>query len=170
MYGGDALYQVGDNIFYPMHGAGKITAIEEKEVSGEMIQYYIINMINDNMKVMIPKNKISKTNIRPVTDLDTVKEIGEMIDTLESDKNLSWKKRNKVNNDMIKTGSLKACAEVIYGLSNMQREEKLNSSERSQLKQAQGFLMSELKLVEGMNSDKKDRFIARLTEDHAGIS
>ena len=122
------------------------------------------------MKVMIPKNKISKTNIRPVTDLETVKEIADMIDTVESDKNLPWKKRNKVNNDMIKSGSLKACAEVIYGLSNMKREEKLNSSERSQLKQAQAFLMSELKLVEGLSSDKKDRFLSRLTEEPAEIS
>lgn len=153
-----------------MHGAGKITAIEEKEVAGEKLQYYIIKMINDNMKVMIPKNKISKTNIRPVTDLETVKEIADMIDTVESDKNLPWKKRNKVNNDMIKSGSLKACAEVIYGLSNMKREEKLNSSERSQLKQAQAFLMSELKLVEGLSSDKKDRFLSRLTEEPAEIS
>ena len=153
-----------------MHGAGKITAIEEKEVAGEKLQYYIIKMINDNMKVMIPKNKISKTNIRPVTDLETVKEIADMIDTVESDKDLPWKKRNKVNNDMIKSGSLKACAEVIYGLSNMKREEKLNSSERSQLKQAQAFLMSELKLVEGLSSDKKDRFLSRLTEEPAEIS
>lgn len=164
------MYQVGDSIFYPMHGAGKITAIEEKEVAGEKLQYYIIKMINDNMKVMIPKNKISKTNIRPVTDLETVKEIADMIDTVESDKDLPWKKRNKVNNDMIKSGSLKACAEVIYGLSNMKREEKLNSSERSQLKQAQAFLMSELKLVEGLSSDKKDRFLSRLTEEPAEIS
>src|SRR5699024_11265311 len=73
------------------------------------------------------KNKISKTNIRPVTDLETVKEIADMIDTVESDKDLPWKKRNKVNNDMIKSGSLKACAEVIYGLSKMKREEKMNS-------------------------------------------
>ncbi|WP_462420583.1 CarD family transcriptional regulator [Salinicoccus sp. Marseille-QA3877] len=164
------MYQVGDNIFYPMHGAGKITAIEEKEVSGEKQKYYIINMINDNMQVMIPKNKISKTNIRPITDLETVKEIAKMIGTVESDKDLSWKKRNKLNNDMIKTGSLKACAEVIYGLSSMKREEKLNSSERNQLKQAQSFLMSELKLVEGLNSDKKDRFISKLTEDQKIIS
>lgn len=164
------MYQVGDNIFYPMHGAGKITAIEEKEVSGEKQKYYIINMINDNMQVMIPKNKISKTNIRPITDLETVKEIAKMIGTVESNKDLSWKKRNKLNNDMIKTGSLKACAEVIYGLSSMKREEKLNSSERNQLKQAQSFLMSELKLVEGLNSDKKDRFISKLTEDQKIIS
>lgn len=164
------MYQVGDNIFYPMHGAGQITAIEEKEVAGEILQYYIINMINDNMKVMIPKNKISKTNIRPVTDLDTVKEIARMIDKVEADKDLTWKKRNKLNNDMIKSGSLKACAEVIYGLSNMQREQKLNSSERTQLKQAQAFLMSELKLVEGMNNDRKERFLSRLTEDKKEVS
>src|SRR5699024_3118267 len=142
-----------------MRGAGQITAIEEKEVAGELLQYYIIKMINYNRKVMIRKNKISTTNMRPVTELDTRKENARMIDKVEADKDLTWKKRNKLNNDMIKSGSLKACAEVIYGLSNMQREQKLNSSERTQLKQAQAFLMSELKLVEGMNNDRKERFL-----------
>lgn len=34
-YGGDYLYQVGDKVFYPMHGAGIIETIEEKEVAGK---------------------------------------------------------------------------------------------------------------------------------------
>ena len=29
------MFQIGDNIVYPMHGAGIIEAIEEKEFSGE---------------------------------------------------------------------------------------------------------------------------------------
>ncbi|SOC38243.1 CarD family transcriptional regulator [Salinicoccus kekensis] len=164
------MYLVGDNIFYPMHGAGRIDAIEEKEVSGEKRQYYIIHMIDDNMKVMIPKEKVSKSNIRPVTDIDTVKEIIMMIETEESDKDLPWKQRLKANEDRIKSGSLKACVEVVHALMHMQKEEKLNSSEKRLLKQAQKFLMSELKLVEGMDKDKKDQFISRLTEDRKAIS
>ena len=38
----DYLFQIGDNIVYPMQGAGIIKAIEEKEISGEKQQYYVI--------------------------------------------------------------------------------------------------------------------------------
>jgi len=164
------LYQVGDNIFYPMHGAGKIKAIEEKEVGGEMRQYYVINMAIDDMRIMIPKKTISKTNIRPVTDLDTVKEVAAQIDKEDTDNDLPWKRRHKANTDKIKTGDLKDCVEVIYGLLRMKKEDKLNSSEKRLLNQAKDFLLSELKLVEGMTKEKKDKFLTRLTKDLVAIS
>lgn len=164
------MYQIGDNIFYPMHGAGRIDAIEEKEIAGEKRHYYIIHMIDDNMKVMIPKERVSNLNIRPVTDLETVKQILTMLGEAESDEDLSWKVRHKANEDMIKTGDLDACVDVVHSLLRIQREEKLNSSEKRQLRQAEKFLMSELKLIEGMNKDKKDEFISRLREDHRKVS
>lgn len=169
-HGGDTLYQVGDHIFYPMHGAGEIKAIEEKEVAGKTQLYYIIKMLIGDMKVMIPKKKIAKTNIRPVTDLDDLKEIATMVETLESDKDLTWKKRYNANMDKIKSGELESCVEVVYGLLRMQKEDKLNSSEKRMLNRAKEFLMSELKLVEGMNKNIKDKFLSRLTENHSLVS
>ena len=50
----DYLFQIGDNIVYPMHGAGIIKAIEEKEIAGEKQQYYVIKMLGSNMELMIP--------------------------------------------------------------------------------------------------------------------
>ena len=61
----DYLFQIGDNIVYPMHGAGIIKAIEEKEISGEKQQYYVIKMSIGNMQVMIPTGKILSSSIRP---------------------------------------------------------------------------------------------------------
>lgn len=164
------MYQVGDHIFYPMHGAGEIKAIEEKEIAGKTQPYYIIDMLIGNLRVMIPKKKMSKTNIRPVTDLDTVKEIAMKLETQESDKSLTWKKRYNANVDKIKSGKLQACVEVVYGLLCMQREDKLNTSEKRMLKRAKKLLISELKLVEGMNKNIKEKLLSRLTEDHTAIS
>ncbi len=53
----DYLFQIGDNIVYPMHGAGIIKAIEEKEISGDKQQYYVIKMLIGNMQVMILRVK-----------------------------------------------------------------------------------------------------------------
>ena len=35
------MYAIGDKILYPMHGAGIVETIEEKEILGELRQYYI---------------------------------------------------------------------------------------------------------------------------------
>lgn len=163
------MYRVGDHVFYPMHGAGKVKAIEEKEIAGETKQYYIIDMLIGNLRVMIPKKKISKTNIRPVTDLDSLKKIASKFETRESGKTLTWRQRYNANMDKIKSGKLQACVEVVYDLLRMQREDKLNSSEKRMLNRAKEFLMSELKLVEGMNKNIKEKFLSRLTEDRAAI-
>lgn len=169
-YGGDCLFQVGDNIFYPMHGAGIIKSVEEKEILGEKQQYYIIKMLIDNMKVMIPTGKISNSSIRPVTDLAAVKRIANMFQHRESDELLPWKKRHKLNMDKIKTGKLQASAEVARGLIRMKKEKKLNSSEKRMLNKVHDFLISELNLVEGIKENQIERFMLTLTQDNAYIS
>ncbi|HPL16230.1 MAG TPA: CarD family transcriptional regulator, partial [Spirochaetota bacterium] len=48
------MFKVGDNIVYPMHGVGRIEAIEKKVILGKRSEYYIITILNSGMKVMIP--------------------------------------------------------------------------------------------------------------------
>lgn len=119
-------------------------------------------MLIGDMKVMIPKSKIEKSSIRHVTDLDSLKDIANMFEEDELDELLPWKKRQKVNMDKIKTGKTEACAEVIHDLIRVKKEDKLNSSERKMLKKAREFLLSELKLVEGINEKFIEKFLSRL--------
>lgn len=37
------MFHVGDKVVYPMHGAGIIESIEEKEILGEVRSYYVMN-------------------------------------------------------------------------------------------------------------------------------
>ena len=48
------MFEVGDKVVYPMHGAGIIESIEEKEILGEKKKYYVMKMPFGEMKVMIP--------------------------------------------------------------------------------------------------------------------
>ncbi|WP_306636382.1 CarD family transcriptional regulator, partial [Bacillus toyonensis] len=100
------MFQIGDNIVYPMHGAGIIEAIEEKEFSGEKQQYYVIKMSINNMQVMIPTGKMLSSNIRPVIDILELTHIIQIFQHGESDELLPWKQRHKVNTDKIKTGEI----------------------------------------------------------------
>ncbi len=44
MKGVTCMFNVGDKIVYPMHGAGVIDAIEEKDILGEKQAYYILKL------------------------------------------------------------------------------------------------------------------------------
>jgi CarD family transcriptional regulator len=71
----NSLFQIGDKIVYPMHGAGVIEIIEEREILGEKQQYYVIKMPITNMQIMVPVEKASNVGIRPVVDMFTLEKI-----------------------------------------------------------------------------------------------
>ena len=154
----DYLFQIGENIIYPMHGAGIIKAIEEKEISGEKQQYYVIKMLIGNMQVMIPTGKILSLSIRPVTDIIALKRIIHIFQHGESDRLLPWKQRYKVNTDKIKTGKIQECAEVVRDLMRMKKEKALNTSEKKMLDNAHEFLISELGLIKGITENQIKSF------------
>jgi CarD family transcriptional regulator len=154
----DYLFQIGDNIVYPMHGVGVIKAIEEMEISGEKQQYYVIKMLIGNMQVMIPTGKILSSSIRPVTDIIALKHIIHIFHLGETDRLLPWKQRYKVNTDKIKTGKIQECTEVVRDLMCMKKEKTLNTSEKKMLDNAHKFLMSELGLIKGITENQIKSF------------
>ncbi|AFU14214.1 transcription factor YdeB [Bacillus toyonensis] len=154
----DYLFQIGDNIVYPMQGAGIIKAIEEKEIAGKKQQYYVIKMSANNMEIMIPEGKILNSNIRPVTDITALIHIIDIFQHGESDRLLTWKQRYKVNTDKIKTGKMQEGAEVVRDLMRIQKEKALNASEKKMLDNAHEFLISELGLIEGITENQIKSF------------
>lgn len=154
----DCLFQIGDNIVYPMQGAGIIKAIEEKEIAGKKQQYYVIKMSASNMEIMIPEGKILSSNIRPVTDITALIHIIDIFQHGESDRLLTWKQRYKLNTDKIKTGKMQEGAEVVRDLMRIQKEKALNASEKKMLDNAHEFLISELGLIEGITENQIKSF------------
>ncbi|WP_242270616.1 CarD family transcriptional regulator [Bacillus cereus group sp. BfR-BA-01425] len=152
------MFQIGDNIVYPMQGAGIIKAIEEKEITGKKQQYYVIKMSASNMEIMIPEGKILNSNIRPVTDITALIHIIDIFQHGESDRLLTWKQRYKVNTDKIKTGKMQEGAEVVRDLMRIQKEKALNASEKKMLDNAHEFLISELGLIEGITENQIKSF------------
>lgn len=152
------LFQIGENIIYPMHGTGIIKAVEEKEILGEKQQCYVIKMSIGNVQITIPKDKILSSSIRPVTDLIELKHIIHIFQHGESDVLLPWRQRYKVNTDKVKTGKILECAEVVRDLMRMKEEKALNTSEKEMLSSAHQFLISELGLIKGITEHQIKSF------------
>ncbi len=152
------MFQIGDHIVHPALGAGEIKAIEEKEISGEIQTYFIIDMAKGKMELMVPKGKIDSLGVRPITELSALKAIINIYQNGEFDRTLVWKQRFKMNSEKIKTGQLKENAEVVRDLMCLQKEKVLNGSEKKMLLDAHDFLISEIELIEGISENQIKSF------------
>ena len=147
------MFNVGDNVFYPLHGAGEIVAIEDRLIFNERQSYYIIKMPGE-VKVMVPTAKAEEIGVRSIIDQETV---GKVINVLENDStemSMNWNKRYRDNMEKMKTGDIYEVADIVRNLSFKQKEKGLSTGEKKMLLNAKQILVSEIVLAE--SKDKKE--------------
>lgn len=146
-------FDVGDKVVYPMHGAGIIEAIEQKEVLGRDERYYIMRMPIGELRVMIPLKSGDELGLREVID---VKDVSKVFDVLKSEvtkMSQNWNRRFRANMEKIKTGDIYEVAGVVRNLAARDRERGLSTGERKMLENARQILISELVLAQNMEEE-----------------
>jgi len=141
------VFKIGDKVVYPMHGAGVIEAIEEKEVLGERRQYYILRLPVGDMKVMIPITNTKDVGLRQVVDGDGVQKVFRILSEQSTIMSTNWNRRYRANLEKIKSGNIYEVAEVVRNLIKRDKEKGLSSGERKMLENARQILVSELVLA-----------------------
>ena len=152
------MFNVGDKIVYPMHGAGTIDSIEEKDILGEKQSYYILRMPGE-VKVMIPTAKAEAVGVRNVIDKQSAEKV---IGILEQDETLmdkNWNKRYRDNMEKMKSGDIYQVADVVRNLSFKQKEKGLSTGEKKMLNNAKQILVSELVLAEHATEDEVEKLV-----------
>ncbi len=149
------MFSIGDKIFYPMHGAGIIEAIEEKEVLGEKRLYYIMSLSVGKMQVMIPTEKTSKLGIREIVNSSVMERVFHLLTSDgESERTVHPNQRYRNNMDKMKTGDIYEGAQVIRDLSNSSKKKPLGTSDKMMLNNARNILISELVLVQNLEEQQ----------------
>jgi CarD family transcriptional regulator len=147
------MYTIGDKVVYPVHGAGVIEAIEEKEILGELRRYYIMKMPLDDMKVMIPLDGMDQIGIREIINTKEVELVFAVLSAQITEMSANWNKRYRANMDRIKTGDIFEVAEVVRNLTLKDREKALSTGERKIMQNAKQVLLSELILATGREKE-----------------
>ena len=152
------MFSVGDKIVYPMHGAGTIDSIEEKDILGEKQSYYILKMPSD-VKVMIPTAKAEEVGVRNIIDKQSAEKVFKILGQDETEMDKNWNKRYRNNMDKMKSGDIYEVADVVRNLSFKQKEKGLSTGEKKMLLNAKQILVSELTLAENSNKDQMEELI-----------
>lgn len=162
------MYNVGDKVVYPVHGAGEVVAIERREVAGTARDYYILNMPFSGLRLSVPMSEAGRLGLRNLMserDAERVLAIlsGEVAAARFPEK---WNHRSRLLVDKIKAGDVCELAEVVKNLAERERARALATGEKRLFEQARDILLSELKLVEAQGSVKQrlGRAVADLEE------
>jgi CarD family transcriptional regulator len=141
-------FKVGDNAVYPGHGVGKVTAIEIKEILGNKQEFYMIQILETGMKIMIPKDNVASVGLRPIISREEAAKVISILKVTEVKvDNQTWNRRYREYMEKIKTGSVYEIAEVLRDLFLLKVDKELSFGERKMLDTARSLLMKELALA-----------------------
>jgi CarD family transcriptional regulator len=162
------VFNIGDRVVYPMHGAGVIEAIEEKEILGVRKKYYVMKLPVGEMKVMIPTDSILRVGLREVIDKGMIAEVFDVLRNHNGEMSSNWNRRYRDHLEKIKSGDILEVAEVVRNLTLRDREKGLSTGERKMLESARQILNSELLLVQGIDQTEIINALEGIFEDYPG--
>ncbi len=155
------MFNVGDHVVYPYHGAGTIRDIEEKEVLGKKLNYFVVYFPLNDVTLMLPEDRIQSSGLRKVIEENQLDELIYALQNGIQTKNENPKQYSRENENLLKTGSIIDAAHVIANLSLKQYERAngLHIQDRKNLDKAKQFIVSELILANNMTEDEAYEFI-----------
>ncbi|HSW35120.1 MAG TPA: CarD family transcriptional regulator [Candidatus Limnocylindrales bacterium] len=153
------LFSVGDRVVYPMHGAGVIESIEEKEILGARKSYYVMKLPMGEMNVLIPIDSTSQVGLRSVIAKELIEQVFLVLQGDQTAMSVNWNRRYRDHLDKIKSGDILAVAEVVCNLMSRDREKGLSTGESKMLETARQIMVSELILVQGVEPSEMIRIL-----------
>lgn len=148
-------FKIGDNAVYPAHGVAQITGIESRDIAGQKKEFYILKIIDTDMKLMIPTDGAARAGLRDVISKRDAQKVMRILKDPEVAVTVQpWNKRYREYTEMLSSGSAFEVAKVLRDLHRVKAEKELSFSERRLLEQARQLVVTELALAKNCDVQK----------------
>ena len=148
------MFEVGDKVVYPHHGAGTVVTKEKRIVLGEDREYLTIKILHNDMTVNVPCENAEKVGLRWVIDEQMVEVVVGALTGVSTEMPKNWNRRFKHNRDKMKTGDILELAEVVRNLALRDHDKGLSTGEKQMYVKAKKILASELMYAKAMSEDE----------------
>jgi CarD family transcriptional regulator len=144
----EEMFKIGDLAVYPAQGVGVIEAIESREIMGNNQRFYVMKIMGNGIKIMIPIDSAKSVGLR---DVILEKEVPKVYEILRKkdvtiDKQ-TWNKRYRDYLERIKTGSVFEIASVLRDLFILKSDKNLSFGERKMMDTAKNLLIKEISIA-----------------------
>ncbi len=160
-------FKVGEQVVYPAHGVGRITAIEEQEIAGSRLELYIVDFEREKLRLKVPTNRAEQKGMRRLADRGLIEHAMKVIRGRARIKRTMWSRRAQEYDAKINSGDLIAVAEVVRDLYRSDRQPEQSYSERQLFEQALLRMARELAAVRKVDDDQSVKELSEFLAKNA---
>jgi CarD family transcriptional regulator len=151
--------RVGELAVYPGQGVALIEALRTEEIAGQKREFLVLRKIEDDARILIPRENIEQVGLRGVIGPDEAERIWSILKVRTRRRRasgLTWSRQFRAYQDKLRTGSIFEVAEVLRDLMRLQTVKELSFGERRVLDSARSLLVQELAASESVGTDQID--------------
>ena len=151
----DTVFAEGDMAVYPAHGVGVIEKIESQTVAGIDQSFYVMKILDNDMKIMIPTASSDNVGLRAIISKKEVENVLDILRDRDSEIGTqTWNRRYREYMEKIKTGSIHEVAAVLRDLFLLSVDKDLSYGERKMMDTAKSLLVKEISLARNVDESK----------------
>lgn len=150
------MFKVGEKVVYPAHGVGEIEAVRSQVISGTEKKFYMLRILDTDMKIMVPVDNAVAVGLRKIIDKTTVSRVYRILREKKRAPvdQQTWNRRYREYTEKIKTGSVIEIAAVLRDLFLLKGDKELSFGERKVLDTARNLLVKELSIARSHTEEK----------------
>ena len=148
------MFDVGDRVVYPHHGAAVVTKKEIRTAFGEKKEYLVLEMAHGEMTLSVPVDNVEEVGMRWPISTEDVEDLFEVLQKRGIREPPNWSRRFKNHQEKLKSGDVYQVAEVFRNLALREADKGLSAGEKSLFTKARGVLVSELSFALEISEDE----------------
>ncbi|MDN5632515.1 MULTISPECIES: CarD family transcriptional regulator [Kocuria] len=151
------VFEVGETVVYPHHGAATIEEIKTRTIKGEEKMYLRLKVTQGDLMIEVPAENVDLVGVRDVVDEDGLKEVIAVLQAQDAEEASNWSRRYKANLEKLASGDVLKVAEVVRDLWRRDRGKGLSAGEKRMLTKARQILTSELALAKKVDEEEAEK-------------
>ena len=150
------LFEVGETVVYPHHGAATIIEVKDRIIKGETKKYLKLNVTQGDLIIEVPADNVDLVGVRDVIGKDGLERVFDVLRAAFTEEPTNWSRRYKANLEKLASGDVIKVSEGGRGLWRRDQDRGLSAGEKRMLAKARQILVSEIALA------------LKADEEHAG--
>ena len=151
------VFEVGETVVYPHHGAALIEEIKTRTIKGEEKMYLKLKVTQGDLVIEVPAENVDLVGVRDVVDEEGLKKVFAVLQADDVEEASNWSRRYKANVEKLASGDVLKVAEVVRDLWRRDKDRGLSAGEKRMLTKARRILTCELALAKDIDEEEAEK-------------
>lgn len=153
------LFEVGETVVYPHHGAAQIIEVKKRKIGGEQKLFLKLKVNQGDLTIEVPADNVEMVGVRDVIDAKGRDQVFEVLRAPFIEEPTNWSRRYKANLEKLASGDVIKVSEVVRDLWRRDQDRGLSAGEKRMLAKARQILISELALAEKTDEEQASKVL-----------